>query len=131
MPRSFSCAANAGLHLSTGYSGHGFGIGLGAGRLTADRVNNDTPIVESAPFRYSRFFGGTPLKATEADVAVRSRPCSEDLLLRLYTDGAGDPRACFDISPDHFAEFLRRRMHYFHCLFGELGSDSGDGEHLV
>lgn len=48
-----------GLILSTGYSGHGFGIGPGAGRLTADLVTGDPPIVDLAPFSYSRFARGT------------------------------------------------------------------------
>jgi glycine/D-amino acid oxidase-like deaminating enzyme len=46
-----------GFFLSTGYSGHGFGIGPGAGRLTADLVAGDTPIVDPTPFRFSRFTG--------------------------------------------------------------------------
>lgn len=44
-----------GLFLSTGYSGHGFGIGPGAGRLTAELVAGDTPVVDPAPFRFERF----------------------------------------------------------------------------
>ncbi len=39
-----------GLYLSTGYTGHGFGIGLGAGRLAADIVAGDPPIVDPHPF---------------------------------------------------------------------------------
>ncbi|WP_243651874.1 NAD(P)/FAD-dependent oxidoreductase [Primorskyibacter sedentarius] len=50
-----------GLFISTGYSGHGFGISLGAGRLTADLVTGATPIVDPAPFRLSRFFDGSPI----------------------------------------------------------------------
>ncbi len=44
-----------GLVISTGYSGYGFGLGPGAGRLTADLVTGDTPCVDPAPFRLSRF----------------------------------------------------------------------------
>lgn len=44
-----------GLFLSSGYSGHGFGIGPGAGRLMADIVANDRPLVDPAPFRFDRF----------------------------------------------------------------------------
>ncbi|NIZ13629.1 FAD-binding oxidoreductase [Phaeobacter sp. HF9A] len=44
-----------GLFVSTGYSGHGFGIGPAAGRLTADLVSGDAPIVDPRPFRLSRF----------------------------------------------------------------------------
>ncbi len=47
-----------GFFLATGFSGHGFGIGPGAGRLTADLVAGDTPIVDPAPFRFSRFTEG-------------------------------------------------------------------------
>ncbi|WP_138465770.1 FAD-binding oxidoreductase [Poseidonocella sp. HB161398] len=44
-----------GLVLSTGYSGHGFGIGPGAGRLAADLATGDSPCVDPAPFRLGRF----------------------------------------------------------------------------
>ncbi|MFY1710197.1 NAD(P)/FAD-dependent oxidoreductase [Tritonibacter mobilis] len=47
--------ARPGLFVSTGYSGHGFGLGPGAGRLTADLVTGDAPIVDPRPFRLSRF----------------------------------------------------------------------------
>lgn len=52
-----------GLYLSTGYTGHGFGIGPGAGRLAADLVAGDPPIVDPHPFRYSRMIDGTDLGA--------------------------------------------------------------------
>ena len=45
----------SGLFISTGFSGHGFGIGPGAGRLTADVVTGDKPCVDPTPFRYERF----------------------------------------------------------------------------
>jgi glycine/D-amino acid oxidase-like deaminating enzyme len=44
-----------GFFLATGFSGHGFGIGPGAGRLAADLVAGDAPIVDPAPFRFGRF----------------------------------------------------------------------------
>ncbi|UYN96114.1 MAG: FAD-binding oxidoreductase [Enhydrobacter sp.] len=50
-----------GLFLSTGFTGHGFGIGPGAGRLAADIVAGDPPIVDPRPFRYSRMIDGTDL----------------------------------------------------------------------
>ena len=50
-----------GLFLSTGYTGHGFGIGPGAGRLAADLIAGDPPIVDPTPFRYSRMIDGTDL----------------------------------------------------------------------
>mgnify|MGYP003700378331 FL=1 len=54
-------AALPGLFIATGFSGHGFGIGPGAGRLAADLVAGDAPIVDPEPFRFSRFFDGTKL----------------------------------------------------------------------
>jgi glycine/D-amino acid oxidase-like deaminating enzyme len=51
-----------GFFLSTGYSGHGFGIGLGAGELAADLVAGDTPRVDPHPFRYMRLVDGTRLR---------------------------------------------------------------------
>ncbi|WP_122073238.1 FAD-binding oxidoreductase [Pseudophaeobacter sp. EL27] len=44
-----------GLFVSTGFSGHGFGIGPAAGRLTADLVTGDRPVVDPHEFRLSRF----------------------------------------------------------------------------
>ena len=44
-----------GFFLATGFSGHGFGIGPGAGRLMADLVAGDPPVVDPTPFRFSRF----------------------------------------------------------------------------
>ncbi|ACP22152.1 putative D-amino acid oxidase protein (plasmid) [Sinorhizobium fredii NGR234] len=51
-----------GLYLAAGGSGHGFGLGPGIGRLAADLVANDTPCVDPAPFRLSRFFDGSRIK---------------------------------------------------------------------
>jgi glycine/D-amino acid oxidase-like deaminating enzyme len=44
-----------GFFVATGFSGHGFGIGPGAGRLMADLVAGDRPVVDPAPFRLARF----------------------------------------------------------------------------
>ena len=44
-----------GFFVATGFSGHGFGIGPGAGRLIADLVAGDCPVVDPAPFRLARF----------------------------------------------------------------------------
>ena len=49
-----------GFYLATGFSGHGFGIGPGAGKLMADIVTGaTTPVVDPAPFRYARFIDGS------------------------------------------------------------------------
>jgi glycine/D-amino acid oxidase-like deaminating enzyme len=48
-----------GFHIATGFSGHGFGIAPGAGRLMAQLVMGETPVVDPTPFRYSRFIDGT------------------------------------------------------------------------
>lgn len=44
-----------GFYLATGFSGHGFGLGPGAGELMADMVRGATPRVDPHPFRFERF----------------------------------------------------------------------------
>lgn len=44
-----------GLVLAAGFSGHGFGIGPGAGHLIADIVSGATPIVDPRPYHPDRF----------------------------------------------------------------------------
>ncbi|WP_246174824.1 NAD(P)/FAD-dependent oxidoreductase [Pandoraea terrigena] len=53
-------ASLPGLYVSTGYSGHGFGIAPAAGRLMADIICNDSPIVDARDFRLERFSDGSP-----------------------------------------------------------------------
>lgn len=48
-----------GLIVATGFSGHGFGIGPGAGRLAAELATGRPTIVDAAPFRHSRFTDGS------------------------------------------------------------------------
>jgi glycine/D-amino acid oxidase-like deaminating enzyme len=48
-----------GLTLATGFSGHGFGIGPAVGRLAADLATGKAPLVDPAPFRFSRFTDGS------------------------------------------------------------------------
>jgi glycine/D-amino acid oxidase-like deaminating enzyme len=48
-----------GFFIATGFSCHGFGIGPAAGRLVADLVTGDRPIVDPAAFRFSRFTDGS------------------------------------------------------------------------
>jgi glycine/D-amino acid oxidase-like deaminating enzyme len=50
-----------GLFIGTGFSGHGFGIGPAAGKLMADLVANDAPLVNPHAFRLSRFSDGTKI----------------------------------------------------------------------
>jgi glycine/D-amino acid oxidase-like deaminating enzyme len=49
----------AGFFIATGFTGHGFGIAPGAGRLMAELVVGETPVVDPSPFRYSRFSDGS------------------------------------------------------------------------
>lgn len=51
-----------GLIVATGFSGHGFGIGPGAGRLVADIATGETPVVDPSPFHISRFSDGSKLR---------------------------------------------------------------------
>jgi glycine/D-amino acid oxidase-like deaminating enzyme len=48
-----------GFFIATGFSGHGFGIGPAAGRLVADLVTGESPLVDPKDFRFSRFSDGS------------------------------------------------------------------------
>ena len=50
-----------GFTIATGFSGHGFGIGPGAGKLVADMVMGKDPVVDPTAFRLSRFMDGSPI----------------------------------------------------------------------
>src|SRR5262245_37222028 len=51
-----------GFYVATGFSGHGFGIGPGAGKLVADMVCGKADRTELSAFRLSRFFDGSPIR---------------------------------------------------------------------
>lgn len=48
-------ASIPGFYFSAGFSGHGFGIGPGAGALMADLITGSAPLVDPTPFRAERF----------------------------------------------------------------------------
>ena len=50
-----------GLYLATGFSGHGFGIGPGAGRVMADLVLGRRVAFDLSRFRLARFSDGSPM----------------------------------------------------------------------
>ena len=62
VPAISAVEGKPGLFIASGFSGHGFGIGPGAGRLMADLVTGAPPCVDPAPFRFSRFHDGTPMR---------------------------------------------------------------------
>ena len=49
-----------GFYLSTGFSGHGFGIGPGAGLVTAEMATGAPSTVDLSAFRLRRFADGAP-----------------------------------------------------------------------
>lgn len=51
-----------GFLVASGFSGHGFGIGPGAGRLIADMVRGVADRNEVRTFRLQRFFDGSPIR---------------------------------------------------------------------
>lgn len=71
-----------GFYLASGFSGHGFGIGPGAGQLMADIVTGGTPYVDPRPFRLDRFHR----RAANARPAPAPVPASSP-------DGAGETSA--------------------------------------
>ena len=62
LPIISAIPAMPGLIVATGFSGHGFGIGPGAGRLVADLVAGKAPAGEVKAFRLERFFDGSPIR---------------------------------------------------------------------
>ena len=54
-----------GFVLAAGFSGHGFGIGPGAGHLIADIATGEGPIVDVRPYDLARFDGDTAVDVTE------------------------------------------------------------------
>src|SRR6185437_3790042 len=59
VPVISSVDALPGFYIATGFSGHGFGLGPGAGHLMADLVTGAVPEVDPSPFRFSRFSDGS------------------------------------------------------------------------
>jgi glycine/D-amino acid oxidase-like deaminating enzyme len=55
-------ASLPGFHIATGFSGHGFGIGPGAGKAIAGMLSGDDSGIDLKEFRLSRFFDGTPIR---------------------------------------------------------------------
>ncbi len=51
-----------GLFLASGFSGHGFGIGPGAGRVMADLITGNKPKFDLSRFRFSRFSDGSKMR---------------------------------------------------------------------
>jgi glycine/D-amino acid oxidase-like deaminating enzyme len=51
-----------GFYIATGFSGHGFGIGPGAGKAIAGMLTNTDSGIPLDEFRLSRFFDGTKLE---------------------------------------------------------------------
>lgn len=51
-----------GFIVATGFSGHGFGIGPGAGKVIAELASGAEPSVDVRPFRLQRFFDGSPIR---------------------------------------------------------------------
>ena len=50
-----------GFFIATGLSGHGFGLGPGAGKAAAGMVTGKDSGIDITPFRLSRFFDGSPI----------------------------------------------------------------------
>ncbi|MDH4109979.1 MAG: FAD-binding oxidoreductase [Gammaproteobacteria bacterium] len=50
-----------GFYIASGFSGHGFGLGPGAGKAIAGMLTGKDSGIDLSPFRLSRFFDGSPL----------------------------------------------------------------------
>ena len=51
-----------GFHIATGFSGHGFGLGPGAGKAIAGMLTGVDTGIDLDPLRLSRFFDGSPIR---------------------------------------------------------------------
>ncbi len=51
-----------GFYIATGFSGHGFGIGPGAGKAIAGMLTGTDTAIDLSEFRLSRFFDGSKLQ---------------------------------------------------------------------
>lgn len=52
----------SGFHIATGFSGHGFGIGPGAGKALAAMLTGADNPIDLSPFKLRRFFDGSPIR---------------------------------------------------------------------
>jgi glycine/D-amino acid oxidase-like deaminating enzyme len=52
----------AGFHVATGFSGHGFGIGPGAGKAIAGMLTGVDSGIDIGEMRLGRFFDGSPIR---------------------------------------------------------------------
>ena len=55
-------SAIPGFYIGTGLSGHGFGLGPGAGYACAGLLTGKPTGIDLEPFRLSRFFDGSPIR---------------------------------------------------------------------
>jgi glycine/D-amino acid oxidase-like deaminating enzyme len=55
-----------GFYIATGFSGHGFGLGPGAGKAIAAMLMGSDVGIDLSEFRLSRFFDGTPIRPHSA-----------------------------------------------------------------
>jgi glycine/D-amino acid oxidase-like deaminating enzyme len=62
MPVISQAPSLPGFFIAAGLSGHGFGLGPGAGHLAADIITGDVPISDPGPYQYSRFFDGSRIQ---------------------------------------------------------------------
>ena len=62
VPVMDEAARYPGLFIATGFSGHGFGIGLGAGKLMAEMALGRQPVHDLRRFRLSRFSDGSRMR---------------------------------------------------------------------
>ncbi|MCH7570875.1 MAG: FAD-binding oxidoreductase, partial [Deltaproteobacteria bacterium] len=81
-----------GFHVATGFSGHGFGIGPGAGKAIAGMLMGKETGIDISEFRLSRFFDGSPIRPQASiwarwpgtRIVTMPRPRLEFVTVRLW-----------------------------------------------
>ena len=51
----------SGFYIATGFSGHGFGIGPGAGKAIAGMISGQDSGIDLSPFQLKRYFDGSKI----------------------------------------------------------------------
>jgi glycine/D-amino acid oxidase-like deaminating enzyme len=61
-----------GLYVASGFSGHGFGLGPGVGKVMANHILGNEPQFDLAPFRFERFAKRPSFKTAFGGWSARS-----------------------------------------------------------
>ncbi len=73
LPALGAIKKHPGLHIASGLSGHGFGLGPGVGTVMADHLLGRPPKYDLAPFAFERFTRGARMTSDTSSAAQQQR----------------------------------------------------------